>query len=540
SRSRRTARRAGPSHGRRGARETACGAWSCAASASGVTARRLRRALRLRLGLRLGPRLGRRPRRRVDGGRLRGLVGGRGVRLGRRSGAALAVARRATLAALAATPAPAGTAALLHEAEAFAVLAAAAAALAGGAEALRVRAAPAARAVGLRDALAPDRPRVPLRHDLALVDPYLDADAAVGRLRLGKAVVDVGTDRVERDAALRVALAAAHLATAEPTAALDLDALGARAHRRRERALHRAPERHAVLELLGDRLRDQLRVQLGALDLVDVDVDGLAGDRVELLAKRVHLDARLADHDARAGGVDVHGDPLLVLADQDVGQPRVRELAVDVVADPDVLEDVVGDLLLARPPVGLPVVHDADPEAAGVHLLAHYAATSCFFLLREAFGFASLGAADSTVSGALVACGRVRRGSSTAATTTVMWQVRFLIRFTRPRARARQRLSVGPSSAYASSTTSSSPSRPCADSALATAEASTRSISRAAARGVNASTVRASGTVRPRIRSSTSRALRADMRTHRACARTVIGVSVVAAISASSPGPAGR
>jgi hypothetical protein len=35
---------------------------------------------------------------------------------------------------------------------------------------------------------------------------------------------------------------------------------------------------------------------------------------------------------------------------------------------------------------------------------------------------------------------------STWASVTVMWQVRFLIRATRPRARARQRLRVGPSS----------------------------------------------------------------------------------------------
>ncbi len=248
----------------------------------------------------------------------------------------------------AATAAPTGAPPALDEAEPFAILAAAATALAGGAEALAVRAAPPARAVGLGDPLAAERPLVALRHDLALVDPDLHADPAVGRLRLGEAVVDVGADRVERDATLGVPLAAAHLAAAEAAAALDLDPLGARAHRRGERALHRAPERHAVLELLRDRLGDELRVQLGPLDLVDVDVDALAGDRVELLAERVHLDARLADHDAGARRVDVDRDPLLVLADQDVGQAGVRELAVDVVADPDVLEDVVGDLLLAR------------------------------------------------------------------------------------------------------------------------------------------------------------------------------------------------
>jgi len=49
----------------------------------------------------------------------------------------------------------------------------------------------------------------------------------------------------------------------------------------------------------------------------------------------------------------------------------MRQLAVDVVADPDVLEDVIGDLLLAGLPVRLPVVDDADTEAAGMHFLAH-------------------------------------------------------------------------------------------------------------------------------------------------------------------------
>ena len=133
----------------------------------------------------------------------------------------------------------------------------------------------------------------------------------------------------------------------------------------------RAPERDAILELLRDRLRDELRVELGALDLVDVDVDALAGDRVEVLAERVHLDAGLPDHDPGAGGVDVDRHALLVLADQDVRQPGMGELAVDVVADPDVLEQVVGELLLPRPPVGLPVVDDADAKTAGMHLLAH-------------------------------------------------------------------------------------------------------------------------------------------------------------------------
>src|SRR4029078_11800008 len=94
---------------------------------------------------------------------------------------------------------------------------------------------------------------------------------------------------------LGVGLRAAHLRAAEPAAAGDLDPLRAGAGRRRERALHRAAERHAVLQLLRDRLRDELRVELGPLDLVDVDVDVLAGDGVQLLAERVDLDTGFAD-----------------------------------------------------------------------------------------------------------------------------------------------------------------------------------------------------------------------------------------------------
>src|ERR687890_799181 len=48
--------------------------------------------------------------------------------------------------------------------------------------------------------------------------------------------------------------------------------------------------------------------------------------------RRVDLRAGLADDDARAGRVDVDLDLVGVLADRDVRQPRVGELARDVLA----------------------------------------------------------------------------------------------------------------------------------------------------------------------------------------------------------------
>jgi hypothetical protein len=125
------------------------------------------------------------------------------------------------------------------------------------------------------------------------------------------------------------------------------------------------------LELFGDRLGDELRVELWALDLVDVDVHVLVRHRVDVAAQGVDLDAGLADHDAGAGRIDVDRDPLLVLADQDVGQASVAELAVDVLADLDVLEQGALELLGRRVPVRLPVMDHSDPQAARMDLLPH-------------------------------------------------------------------------------------------------------------------------------------------------------------------------
>src|SRR5829696_2214093 len=140
-------------------------------------------------------------------------------------------------------------------------------AVAHGAEALGAAAAPPGLILIAEACVAASVDRLEaLGHDLALVDPDLDADPAVGRLRLDEAVVDVGADRVQRDAALGVGLGATHLAAAQPARARDLDAVRAGADRGGERALHRAAEGHAVRQLLGDRLGDELRVELGPLD----------------------------------------------------------------------------------------------------------------------------------------------------------------------------------------------------------------------------------------------------------------------------------
>ena len=90
---------------------------------------------------------------------------------------------------------------------------------------------------------------------------------------------------------------------------------------------------------------------------------------MQLLAQGVDFAARLADHDAGAGGVDVDRD-LAAALDRDFGEPGVGELVFDVVADLEVLLEDVGEVLLLEP-VRLPVLDVADAEAPGVDLLSH-------------------------------------------------------------------------------------------------------------------------------------------------------------------------
>jgi hypothetical protein len=59
-----------------------------------------------------------------------------------------------------------------------------------------------------------------------------------------------------------------------------------------------------------------------------------------------------------------------VLADRDVGEAGVRELVRDVIANPDVLDQEVGELLLGEP-VRLPVVDVAHAHGLGMNLLTH-------------------------------------------------------------------------------------------------------------------------------------------------------------------------
>src|SRR4051794_1319349 len=143
--------------------------------------------------------------------------------------------------------------------------------------------------------------------DVALVDPRLHADAAEGRAGFPEAVVDVGAEGVQGNPTLAVPLAAGHFRAAEAARALDPDALGPGLLGRLHRPFHGPAEADPAGQLVGHALGDQGGVQLGLLDLLDVQLDlRVAAHLGQVGPEPVGLGAPAADDDARPGGVDVH------------------------------------------------------------------------------------------------------------------------------------------------------------------------------------------------------------------------------------------
>src|SRR6478736_3713113 len=209
--------------------------------------------------------------------------------------------------------------------------------------------------------------------DLTLVDPHLHTDATERGLGLGVAVVDVGAQRVQRDATFAVPLLARHLCATEAAAALHADALGAGLHRGLHRALHGATEGDAAGELVGDTLRDEGGVELGLLDLLDVEVDlRVARDLEQPGAQAVGLRTTTADHDARTRGVHVDAETVARALDLDPAHRGALELTLEVVADLPVLDEAVAVLRVLGEPPRLPVGGDAQAEPVRVDLLSHY------------------------------------------------------------------------------------------------------------------------------------------------------------------------
>src|SRR6185369_8838083 len=211
----------------------------------------------------------------------------------------------------------------------------------------------------------------------------------------------------------------------------NLDAAGAEPQGRFDGLAHRSAERHALLELHRHRLGDQLRVELGLLDLLDVDEDLAVGPLLDLLLELVDFRPLAADDDPRARGVDVDLQPVDRALGLDLRDAGVREPLLEGRAQRQILVQqlrVVAVGVPARPPR----LVEPEPESDRMNFLAHgysFAFSEAFFdgVVADFCARARLGRGAS-VPGAPTAttfCGR-------SETCTLMCAVRFSTRNARP------------------------------------------------------------------------------------------------------------
>src|SRR4030095_1330233 len=307
---------------------------------------------------------------------------------------------------------------------------------------------------------------------LAAEDPHPHADDPVRGAGLREAVVDVGAQRMQRHPPFAIPLGARDLGPAQPAGRLDAHALGAHAHGPGQRLLRRTREGDAAFELERDVLRDQLRVDVGPADLVDVDEGLLAGEPRQLLLELLDLRALLADHDARPRGVDVDLGLVGRALDVDLRDPRMVQALLQEVADLDVLVEEVR-VLPTGEPARIPRLDDTAAEPLRMDLLSHAQASAPF-----------------------------RRSS----TTTVMGLLRLKIGVAGPCAGGVKRFPVGPSSTHARFTYSASTSTRWPCSAFATADLSVFDTNRAPPLGLYSGIPSAASPDWPRIKSTTRRA----------------------------------
>src|SRR5262249_7930185 len=140
--------------------------------------------------------------------------------------------------------------------------------------------------------------------DFSAVHPDLHANHAVRGLGFREAVLDIGTQGLQRQPPLQVPLEAGDFMAIQAAATPHLDSFAPETQRTIHGFAHGAAEANALLELQRDRLRDQLCIKLGLVHFLDVDVDLARSALLHFLFQLVDLGAFAADDDAGTRGLD--------------------------------------------------------------------------------------------------------------------------------------------------------------------------------------------------------------------------------------------
>jgi hypothetical protein len=187
---------------------------------------------------------------------------------------------------------------------------------------------------------------------------------------------------VQRQLSLQVPFGACDLPSAEASRDAHLDPLGPEALCRLDGLAHGAAESDALLQLRGDRLGDELGIDLGLVDLEDVDEHVPLRPLLDLFLEPVDLHALATDDDSGPGGQDIDFELVRGTLDVDRGHPRVAEPVLQHLAQAEVLVQQLG-VFLFRVPTGPPGLVEPQAEPERMDFLPHVTSSALPLLGRS-------------------------------------------------------------------------------------------------------------------------------------------------------------
>src|ERR1044072_7199545 len=227
-------------------------------------------------------------------------------------------------------------------------------------------------------------------HDLTAIDSNLDADLSERGLCFRETIIDVGTQRVQRQLPLQVPLATGDFSAVQTTADFHLDSLRTKTQRLFTRFAHRATKSNALLELRCDLLGLELRVQFRLVDLLDRNEYFASGLHREIALELVDLRALATDDDAGSRGVDDDLETVSGAFDIDVRDAGAGEALLQITFQFQVFEQELAKLFF-REPMRMPVLVVAEPKTVWMNFLTH--ALLLFLRLLRALGARCSGSA---------------------------------------------------------------------------------------------------------------------------------------------------
>ena len=214
------------------------------------------------------------------------------------------------------------------------------------------------------------------RQNLAFVDPALDADHAVGGVRLAESEIDIRAQRVQRKLPLQIPFRTRDFRAVQTSGNPDLNSLAAEAQRGVDSLAHGSAKRHAFFELQRDRFGNQLRVQLRLVDFLNIDEDFALGLLGQILLQLFDFRALAPDDDSGTGSVNSDAQLIAGTIDFDRADAGGLQALAQGVLELQILAQELGVILLGEPPRP-PGLGEAQPESVWMYFLPH------IFILRS-------------------------------------------------------------------------------------------------------------------------------------------------------------